>query len=86
MRWLGPKSCLTIGILTAGYLKTSSCLSTSFHVYITRTIKARARIEKDATAAVFASSAFFLICFSSNLMKNVTKKCRMVQYLFINDL
>ena len=28
----------------------------------------------------------FFICFSSNLMKNVTKKCKMVQYLYINDL
>ena len=28
----------------------------------------------------------FFIRFSSNRMKNVTKKCKMVQYLYVNDL
>ena len=48
-----------------------------------RTIKARTRIEKDPIVVLFASSAFF-ICFSSNLMNNLTKK-RMVRYLFVNE-
>ena len=50
-----------------------------------RTINVRTRIEKDKIVVLFASFAFFT-CFSSNLMKNVTKKCKTVQYLYINDL
>ena len=46
-------------------------------MYVTRTVKVRARIEKDATVAVFASSALFFICFPSDVMKNVTKKHRL---------
>ena len=50
-----------------------------------RTINVRTRIEKDKIVVLFASSVFF-VCFSSNLVKNVTKKCKMVQYLYINEL
>ena len=50
-----------------------------------RTVNVHSKIEKDKTVVLFVSSAFF-ICFFSNGMKNVTKMCKMVRYLLVNDL
>ena len=50
-----------------------------------RTINVCTRIEKDKIVVLFTLSVFF-IRFSSNRMKNVTKKCKMVQHLYVNDL
>ena len=41
-----------------------------------RTITAHTRIEKDAIVVLFASSVFF--SFTLIIMKNVTKKCKML--------
>ena len=76
-RQLGPKSCLTVSIVTAGFLQTTCYLSSSFYMFVTNgTITAHTRIEKDAIVVLFASSVFF--SFTLSLMKNVTKKCKML--------
>ena len=82
-RCLGAKSYFTISILTA-YKPVAVKLLVFMCTQLTnRTINVQTRIEKDEIVVSF-HLLFFVFFF--NRTKKISKKCKMVQYLYVNDL